>query len=83
MQCEANVTTRRVGRCRMKIAGPGRKYCKFHDPELKPQTMAAAKRKIEAYWERRRASGQASSELRTPHGASRRQSGAQARQGGR
>jgi hypothetical protein len=54
MQCEANVSTRRVGRCRMNVAGPGRNYCKFHDPELKSQTMAAAKTKIEAYWERRR-----------------------------
>jgi hypothetical protein len=38
----------------MNVAGPGRNYCKFHDPELKSQTMAAAKKKIEAYWERRR-----------------------------
>jgi hypothetical protein len=57
MRCEVQQTTRGTGRCKMQVAGPGRKYCRYHDPELKPATMAEAKRRIRAYWERRRAEG--------------------------
>jgi hypothetical protein len=57
MRCEAQKTTRGTGRCRMQAA-PGKTLCRYHDPELKPATMAELKRKQSAYWDAYRRSRQ-------------------------
>ena len=49
MRCEAQQTVRNTGQCKM-LAAPGKRHCRYHDPELKPATMAALKRKQEIYW---------------------------------
>jgi hypothetical protein len=48
MFCAAQ--TRLGNHCKM-MAEPNRRLCRYHDPELKPATMADLKRRRDAYWE--------------------------------
>ena len=42
-------------RCQMTVAGPGRKLCRYHDPELRTVTIARNTMALRRYWERQRA----------------------------
>ena len=49
-RCSA--TTLKGRRCQMLAAGPGRNLCRYHDAELKPETVKRNTIALRRYWQR-------------------------------
>ena len=52
-RCSA--TTLKGRRCQMLVAGPGRRLCRYHDPELRTATIERNRAALRQYWQRHRA----------------------------
>jgi hypothetical protein len=50
-RCEVEQTARGTGRCQMRVVRPGERFCRFHHPAYRDQTIADLERRKAKYWQ--------------------------------